>query len=113
MITLQQISIEEMSRVVGGENEACRFVGGAVGGGAGAVAGFVGAGPFAVSVQAGVNALIDAADRKPGTVVLDAAMGGAALVPGPVGAVGGAYTFGKGGANAADALCSILKRVGS
>ena len=106
MTTLQQISIQELSSVVGAVSEnACRIVGGAIGGTVGAVGGFFGGNPIAAGIMTGANAYFDSANNKPGTTILDLGMGVASVIPGPIGAVGGAYTFGKGGANAGAAAC--------
>jgi hypothetical protein len=102
-MTLHAISSQDLSAVVGGVSEAvCRAVGGTAGALFGATAGYSGFGPIVAGIAGGTNLLSAHSAAGAG---LDIAASAASTVPGPVGAVAGAYTFGKIGSNDGALLC--------
>src|SRR5262245_54741468 len=108
-MSIQWISNEELMDVVGGVGDKCRLAVTAAGAGMGAVIGAQGAanpiGAMSTTFAGFANTTGEFAAGRPGQGVIDAATAGAAMIPGPLGGVAGAYTHGKNAWNASRTLC--------
>jgi hypothetical protein len=102
-MSLQTISTEDLNVVTGAVSEGvCRAVGATAGALIGGAGGFYGLNPVVAGLAAGSNLLTA---RSVGTAAADVLEGAASMVPGPIGAVGGAYTYGRMGANTGAVVC--------
>ena len=107
-MSIQMISNEALVDVSGGTT-LCRLGVAAAGAGVGAVIGSAGftnpLGAGSSVFAGGANVANELAKGNRFAALVDTAIAGATMIPGPVGAVAGAYTHGRAWYNASEALC--------
>ena len=100
-MSFESISTEAMDHVVGGSETACRVVGGAVGAGAGAIAGLT---PSPLMAGAGALNTVTSVAKGDPSFPIDALAAAGSLVPG-ASVPAGAWTGMKVGSRAGALLC--------